>query len=548
MSGYSRSRKSIEPAHMAFTGLTLVVLGPILLRALSVRAADLGVIPVLMLVLTTVGWFWVRRPSAIHWNAYGPRWPSLVALALAALGLGIDSVWMAALGAVVFVIVFARYALAGASWSGLTPSLLLAFLVIPLPQSLGSRLSNWLECRTAASASLILDGLNVNNIVHNHELILDQGSTTLNYAIGANAALVALATGVLLAAWRSDRMVHSLAIFGLAIWSCFLAGIVRLVSEGWVLQQGTSWPSYAFDALQFFAFILLLLSAEQGMRFLLAPITGRHRAAGLAGKLWNQLTADAETLAEQSSEDAPKQKQLDVDELRLPVFCAALLALGVWEATVWANSGAVSANKATSGGLPSLPDLKAREMTATQNALGEWSRLDRKTDEDWAEDIYERDSVRLSIRLEHYVPSATVESGEWNILRASPLWYYRPSEIQGGYECRRLASSTGGFATAWLRDFDSNFNALPSRVSLSRPLATAVRESQNSVLGRTIGAEPVAPFYSIRFLAESALPLSAAQQSDLDQQFKAFLLDLSESFAGMFNETTAGSRQAESVP
>jgi exosortase len=305
-----------------------------------------------------------------------------IGLATEAAALWINSPWLGYLALVLIVGGVLRWATGGA-WRSLLPAWLLLFLALRPPLRLDETLIGWLQRKTAAESSLLLDLFQVDHVREGVLIEIPGRTLFVEEACSGVQSLFSLVTmATVVAVWNRRPLIWSLLLIVAAVVGAGGANIIRTVSIVVGLERFQTdllaEPGHTTVGLAVFVLSLAWLASwDQLLGFLLAPIepaSSRGTSSNLWIRLWDRWlvpwSVPAASLAVNFSA-SPRDRK---------VWIAGTLAVclgvgGVW-LTATRSEGATNPDSAADdAGNLAIDRLKALDEQALPETMVGWKRV-----------------------------------------------------------------------------------------------------------------------------------------------------------------------------
>lgn len=314
------------------------------------------------------------------------RWSLLliwIGFAVEAAALWLDSPWLGYLALVLMLGGVLQWA-SGAAWRSLLPAWLLLFLVMRPPLRLDESLIRWLQQKTAAESSRILDMLKIDHVREGVLIEIPGRTLFVEEACSGVQSLFSLVTmAAVLAVWNRRPVLWSLLLIVAAIVGAGATNILRTVSIVVGLERFEvdllAEPQHTILGLIVFGLSLAwLASFDQLLSFFMSPIGAAGDFGPTANvwvRFWDRWIAPAREMPQTAT--APDIAPTRDRGFWLAGSVAAVLgAAGLWLSATRTDASLQSlAEKSPLPTSPLVSRLEALNEQSLPEQIGDWRRV-----------------------------------------------------------------------------------------------------------------------------------------------------------------------------
>lgn len=226
----------------------------------------------------------------------------------------------------------------------LWPAWLLCWLFVPVPFEMDVSLINWLQMFAAGASSQILDVLGVGHNLSGNILEMPGRRLLVEEACsGIQSLFSLLACTAFYVVWKRRPWLRAVILLASVLLWALLANSIRLVMVALAFHWfgadlSSGWPHELLGVVLFAFAFLMVLSTDQLLQFLLAPIGELSRVdheQSPLSRCWNYLMRDPEADAVSPSEEPVTQTTLR-SSVKRPAATAGGVAIGLAFATLGA--------------------------------------------------------------------------------------------------------------------------------------------------------------------------------------------------------------------
>ena len=501
-------------------------------------------VPFLLAALAFLAWHrWQQIPGP---KICRPTRASLavlpVSFALLAMSQLLWSPWLGTVAAILSVLAiilsFGRRIA-----SSVAPVCLLLWLLLPLPFGWDERFILWLQDVSSQGGSILLDYFGYRHVLAGYMIEIPGRQFLVEEACsGVQSLFTLLATAAILAVWLRRPLVHSLLLIAsAAFWAiavnviCVTLVVSLCVQSG--ADMGAGWQHTAFGAGLFVVELLMLLTTDRLLLFLIEP-TGLHTASAEEGAPPGA-SAEADQTYVAREMDFPFHVHHSARLVILRFIATAFVAVGVFHAATLAyhrpSHGEHLPVARAGSGADRTPLSDVLSEGTLPQTLGAWKRagfhaMTRSRNSDLGRHSIvwryagSREGAVVSVDFPfvgwHYLTGCYQARG-WEIEARTVIEHDESQELLDAAFVElsmRDATARRGYMLVSQFTGAGDQQIPPATPGLS--LSTWCVAARNRVLNRFVdlGAEPTT--IQIQMLVTSDLPLSDEQRQQARQAFE----------------------------
>ena len=427
--------------------------------------------------------------------------------------------------------------------SSVAPVWLLLWLLLPLPFRWDERFILWLQGISSQGGSFLLDYFGCNHVLAGYIIEIPGRYFLVEEACsGVQSLFTLLATAAILAVWLRRPVIHGLLLIASAAFWAIAVNVIRvtLVVSLFVqggIDVGAGWQHAAFGAGLFVVELLMLLTTDRLLLFLIEPI-GLHAAPAEEDAPPGESDETVRACVERES-DLPIHVRHGARLVILGFIATAFVAVGVIQAATLVYHRPSHAERlpvARAGrGNDRVPLADVLLEGALPQTLGTWERaefraLARSRNSDlgrysisWHYTGAKEDAI-VSVDFPfvgwHYL-TGCYQSRGWEIESRTVIEHDQPQELLDAAFVElsmRDATARRGYMLVSQFTGAGDRQIPPATPGLS--LSAWYVAARNRVLNRFVdlGAEPTT--IQIQMLVTSDLPLNDEQRQQARQAFE----------------------------